>query len=205
MGTDSSTDCHILGGHSLQELGQSHTGICWLKKQPQENLTSWPSPLDNTSHPHNSYLSSRVAISTTTSKLVPSVLLFSYFFIQFFSLVYFLTLTSLWIFIFTPLFYTHFIQLQCSALFLFPAFCTGLCLLLLSCLSMHYKSEPCRFMQTSCSFYLKRFCFSLKRTCHLRAGELGSSKLLAYSQTGTTWHSLHIYGIFGLYIVASLL
>lgn len=93
MGTDSSTDCHIPGGHSLQELGQSHSGICWLIKQPQENLTSWPSPLDSSSHPHNSYLSSRVAISTTISKLVPCVLLFSYFFIQFFSSVYFLILT----------------------------------------------------------------------------------------------------------------
>lgn len=96
-------------------------------KQPQENLSSSPSPLDSSSHPYNSYQSSRVAISTTISKLLPSVpcspTFSSNFYLQWISSS---SLTSPWIFIFTPIFCTHFIQLQCSALFLFPAFCTGL-------------------------------------------------------------------------------
>lgn len=111
-------------------------------KQPQENFSSSSSPSDSSSHPHNSYLSSRVAISTTISKLLPSVP-YSPTFLSNFSLqqISSSSLPSPWIFIFQPLFYTHFIQLQCSALLLFPAFCTGLYLLFLSCLSMHSKSE----------------------------------------------------------------
>lgn len=63
-------------------------------KQPQENFSSSSSPLDSSSHPHNSYLSSRVAISTTISKLLPSVPYSPTFFIQFFSSADFLILTS---------------------------------------------------------------------------------------------------------------
>lgn len=86
MGTDSSVTAF--------RSWDSHTHWYLLvTKQPQKNLSSSPSPLDSSSYPHNSYLSSRVAISTTTSKLVPSVPLFSYFFIRCFPSVEFLILT----------------------------------------------------------------------------------------------------------------